>query len=121
MSEGTWCHIEIPCEDTDRAQKFYGECFGWTFQSVPEMGGYILYTTREGGIGGGMMKRPDQAPQQMINYVAVDTIEAAVERVENNGGTVIMPKQEVPGTGWFAIIGDPEGNSFGIWQQMQQG
>jgi len=114
--EGIWCHIEIPCQDVERAKTFYGECFGWQFQSMPGMG-YTLYS-KEGGIGGGMFQKPDEMPQQMVNYILVDDVDAAVKRVQNHGGCLVKEKTEVPQTGWFAIVADPEGNGFGLWQSM---
>jgi predicted enzyme related to lactoylglutathione lyase len=116
---GAWCHIEIGAKDPQAAKKFYGECFGWQFTEVPQMN-YILYQTGEGGIGGGIMPQGDY-PQQMINYVYVDDVDAAAQRVTNNGGKVIKERTEVPQTGWFAIVADPDGNTFGLWQGMGGG
>lgn len=120
MQEGMWCHVEIPVQDVERAQKFYSECFGWKFQSAEGMP-YHLYSTGEGGIGGGMMKPPPEYPHQMVNYVLVNDVEGATARVANNGGEVVVPKQEVPHMGWFTFVKDPEGNLFGLWQAMTQG
>jgi len=115
---GAWCHIEIAVDDTERAKKFYGECFGWKFTDVPQMGGYVLYESARGGIGGGIMKRPPEMPQQMVSYVLVDDVDAATERVKNQGGKVLKERTEVPQAGWFAVVSDPDGNAFGLWQGM---
>ena len=117
---GTWCHVEIGADDVARAKKFYGDCFGWTFRDIPEME-YALYETGEGGIGGGMMKRNENMPRQMVNYAFVEDVEASAKRVEECGGAVVMEKTEVPGAGWFSVVSDPEGNVFGIWQGMGKG
>ena len=119
-TEGIWCHIEIPSSDVQRCKSFYGEVFGWQFQEIPEMDDYVMYTTREGGIGGGISTRGDQTPPHMLNYVLVSDIETTVERVRNNGGNVLMEKTEVPNAGWFAIIQDPENNIFGIWKSQSE-
>ena len=39
----------------------------------------------------------------------------AVSKAETLGGTTIVPKTEVPGMGWFAIMTDPTGNRIGLW------
>ena len=118
---GMWCHIEIPVTDHARAKAFYSEVFGWTFQDVDMPGmKYTLYFTGEGGIGGGFMIPPEGAPKQIVNYILVDEIEPALERISQNGGKTIMPKQEVPQAGWFAIAADPDGNSIGIWKSAQK-
>ena len=115
--QGMWCHVEIPSTDPGKSKSFYSEVFGWKFHDVP-MGDktYSLYETGEGGIGGGVWDPPEGIPRQMINYIAVDEIEPVAESAEANGGKVVMPMQEIPGIGWFALITDPDGNVFGIWK-----
>jgi hypothetical protein len=41
-----------------------------------------------------------------------------VKKIEALGGTVIVPKMEVPGIGWWALALDPEGNQFAILQSV---
>ncbi len=115
--DGAWCHIEIAADDVEKAKNFYGECFGWKFTDIPDLN-YHIYTTREGHIGGGLVKKPEGFPNQMLNYVYVEDIDAASERVKNNGGRIVQPKGEVSETGWYTVVADPEGNVFGLWQRM---
>ena len=118
IAQGMWCHIEIPSSDTAKAKSFYGDVFGWTFQEVPiEESTYHLYFTGEGGIGGGIWDPPEGMPRQTINYINVEKIEPIVAAAEKKGGTVLVPKQEIPGIGWFSILTDPDGNLFGVWKQ----
>ena len=51
-----------------------------------------------------------------MNYVTVDSIDQTVEQGSRLGATVIRPKSPVPKMGWYAVIADPEGNVFGLWQ-----
>ena len=111
----TWCHVEIPSDDTKKSEQFYSDVFGWKFQNVPQMD-YTLYTTPE-GIGGGIMKRPEGMPPGLINYINVADIGPYLTRIESGGGSVIRPVTEIPGVGWFALVADPDGNSFGLWKQ----
>jgi hypothetical protein len=122
MTQGMWCHIEIPSKDTAKAKAFYSDVFGWKFTDFP-MGDhtYSLYETAEGGIGGGIWDPPQGVPRQMINYINVDEIEPIQKAAEAKGGKVVMPIQEVPGTGWFSLISDPDGNVFGVWKQNPAG
>lgn len=52
-------HFEIPVDGPDRADKFYGGVFGWSFQRFPGAPQYYgLATTGEGaGIDGALMQR----------------------------------------------------------------
>ena len=116
------CYFEIPVEDMTRAQGFYKELFQWQFDTLPGCPDSVDYwsiqtgTPDEPGMScGGMMKK--QAPTHMVTqYVNVDSIEAYIEKAQQLGGTMLMPKTSVPGKGYFAIFLDPEKNPLGLWQ-----
>ena len=120
MAEGipplnTWCHVEVYAKDVERAKSFYGEVFGWQFQHIPEMN-YTLYSTAKGSIGGGVSEASDETPNQLINYVYVEDIDATLSRIENNGGKTVIGTKAVGPVGWMALVEDPEGNLFGLWK-----
>ncbi len=116
------CHFEIPADDIERAQKFYGELFGWKIEKItgPTPMDYWLITTSAekaevGVLGGGMMKR--QTPEQQITiYINVPSVAEYVDKVTKLGGKVVFPKTAVPGMGYFAGCIDPENNGFGLWE-----
>lgn len=112
---GAWCHIEIPTTSPKKAKEFYGGLFGWTFRDVPELN-YVIFSTGEGAIGGGLWNPPPGMPRQITNYVSVEDVRSMVERVVSLGGKTIAPRTEVPGHGWFALVADPDGNVLGLWQ-----
>lgn len=37
------------------------------------------------------------------------------------GGSILVPKVEVPKMGWFAWFKNPEGNALGLWKPMMRG
>jgi predicted enzyme related to lactoylglutathione lyase len=119
MKEGMWCHVEIPAADAKKAQRFYGEVFGWKFTEIPEMS-YTLYETGEGGIGGGFWNPTAGMPKQILNYILVNEIEPVLARIARNGGKQVKEKTEVPGAGWFALASDPDGNVIGLWKSNEQ-
>jgi predicted enzyme related to lactoylglutathione lyase len=116
------CHFEIPADDVERAQKFYGELFGWKiekFTGPTPMAYWSITTSAEkegmGLLGGGMMQR--MAPQQQITiYIEVPSVDEYVDRVKKLGGQVCFPKTAVPGMGYFAVCLDLEHNGFGLWE-----
>lgn len=74
--------------------------------------------SQAGGINGGMLKRPEGfTPRGWVNYVNVESVDAAVERAKKLGAKVARPKAPVPSMGWFAMLTDPQGNSFAVWQE----
>ena len=122
----TIIHFEIPAEDVERLRKFYSQLFRWKIEKMPGPMDYWNIETvpidEEGnpvrpGVNGGMMKKedPEQSP---VNYISVESVDEYSEKIGDLGGRVIMPKQEVPGIGWFALALDPEGNLFGIFENV---
>ncbi|MCC6741894.1 MAG: VOC family protein [Planctomycetia bacterium] len=112
---GAWCHIEIPTTSPKKAKDFYGALFGWTFRDVPELN-YVIFSTGEGGVGGGLWNPPQGIPRQITNYVLVEDVRAMADKVVSLGGKTVTPRTEVPGHGWFALVADPDGNVLGLWQ-----
>jgi predicted enzyme related to lactoylglutathione lyase len=109
-------HFEIPVDDPDRAEKFYADVFGWSFQryeGAPEY--YGLATTGEGGpgINGALFQRGDAGVVSLT--MDVGSIEEATARIAEKGGRVLQGKMPIPGMGWFATCEDTEGNKFGVF------
>jgi predicted enzyme related to lactoylglutathione lyase len=64
-----------------------------------------------------MMKRPEgYNGHAWINYVSVDSLDAYVDHAQKLGAKVMKSKTPVPGMGWFAMLVDPQGNEFALWQ-----
>jgi len=124
----TIVHFEIPAKNTEKLKKFYSGVFGWKIKKgSEEMSGPMEYWLIETvpvdkqqrpirpGVNGGMYKKQDEKMKQ-VNYIAVESADAYIEKIKKLGGKIINPKQEVPQVGWVAIAEDPEGNQFGILQ-----
>jgi predicted enzyme related to lactoylglutathione lyase len=117
-------HFEIPFDDKARAMKFYSETFGWKLTDIPEMS-YVMAVSaavddqqqpkEPGAINGGLFQRPKEAPHPTL-YVAVDSIDKALEKVKAAGGKVVTPNTPIPGMGAYARIADTEGNVVGLFQ-----
>ena len=107
-------HVEVPAEDADRAQSFYGSLLGWQMQNVmPEFD----YRMADLGDGQGAAVYPSEERGLRV-YFGVDDIDAEVARARELGGQA-DDKQPVPGIGWFSGCTDPEGNRFFLWQSDQ--
>jgi len=116
---GEFSHIEFPADDVERAQRFYAAVFGWQFRPMEEMPGYVLYTAGPGELGGGIGKRGENAPQEVRNYITVDSIEDSLAAADANGGRVTVPKTDI-GFGWYAAVRDTEGNEIGLYRAREQ-
>ena len=115
----TIVHFEIPANDPEKVAGFYRSLFGWQIGKTPGEGTeyWLIQTVAEGehGVNGGIMRR--QNPQQPpLNYIGVESVAKAT----GLGATLAMPKQAVPGMGFFAVLLDPEGNPVALWEENAQ-
>jgi len=112
-------HFAIHADDLERARKFYGGVFGWTFQGlgggpmtdfcqIQDASGRLLAP-----LGAIQSRKFNSAPQPVIGFecsITVDDVNAAARAVEANGGQIVMPKTAIPGVGWVVKFLDTEGN-----------
>src|SRR5215208_887127 len=99
MAHGEYNHIEIPYDDEHRAKRFYTGVFGWQFSQIDGFPGYDLYTAGPGDLGGGLGKRGESAGNETRNYILVDSVEDAVTKIQELGGTITDPEERDPGHG----------------------
>ena len=110
-------HVEFGAQDVDRAAEFYKKVFGWQMNSWGGPEKYILATTgpdSQPGINGGIMRHHDGAARTVCT-IQVDSIESALQKIEDAGGKNVVPKMAVPTVGWLAYCTDTEGMLFGIF------
>ena len=123
-------HFEIPADDQGRATDFYRETFQWTINAMPEMDYNVVVTTPSdeqtgmpkspGAINGGLFAREGELTTPIIT-VDVEDIDATLAQVEKLGGSVVKPKDAIPGMGFYAYFKDTEGNVLGLWQNLPAG
>ncbi len=116
---GTPCWYELATSDLDGAARFYGTVLGWTVvDSGMEGFTYHLASTAEGHGVAGMMSNEHMAgaPPFWLVYFAVDGADQAAADVRARGGSVIVEPTDIPGTGRFAVVADPQGAGFGLLQ-----
>ncbi|MDZ4745204.1 MAG: VOC family protein [bacterium] len=113
-------HFEIPSDDPKRLKEFFTNTFGWSFEEYGDENYQFASTGEKSGLGidGAIMKR-NHPQQPVVNTIGVASVDDAVAKIEANGGTVVMPKQQVGDMGYVAYFKDPEGNIHGVWEAMQ--
>ena len=119
-------HFEIAADDPEKLASFYQQLFGWQIEEM-DMGGDSYWTivtgpvdeqgmpSQPGYINGGMSRRmsPDQ---RTSTFVDVESVDDYLAKAKDLGGTVLVEKTPVPQMGWLAMLQDPQGNPFGMWQ-----
>lgn len=113
----SWC--ELMTTDVPAAQQFYGQLFGWQMEDnpLPEMQmTYTVVKVGDRGVGG-IMPMPPQtmSPYPCWNsYVTVNDVDASAQLAEQLGAKVLVPPTDIPKTGRFSVIQDPQGAVFNI-------
>jgi predicted enzyme related to lactoylglutathione lyase len=114
MTKRNIVHIEIPARNAGETAKFYAGLFGWKITPMPEMN-YTLWEPAEGP-GGGFSELSDFTKAgEVLIYVDSADIESDLKKAEALGGKIVMPKSEIPNTGWFGVFSDPTGNKIALY------
>jgi hypothetical protein len=128
MKNNLVVHFEIYADDPDKLAKFYTTLFDWDIEPVPGMDYRMVNTVEtdatrrptQPGINGGLLKRPaGYSVSAPVNYVNVESLDTAVKRAQELGAKVTKGRSAVPGMGWFAMLIDPQGNHFAMWENDQ--
>jgi predicted enzyme related to lactoylglutathione lyase len=112
---GAWCWNELSTTDVERAKVFYGDLFGWEYES-DESG----YTTikNAGSRNGGMRKQGDRERRVEPSwrpYFTVESADHASDKALQGGGQVVVPPTDVS-RARLALIVDPQGAPFVVFQ-----
>jgi predicted enzyme related to lactoylglutathione lyase len=115
---GEVTHFEIYAEEPTELAEFYKDLFEWKIDKAPGIDYFHVQTgtADSSGIRGGLMRRPIEGPRSWVHYVSVESLDEMVERVQSLGGKLVRAKAAVPKVAWYAVVEDPEGNIFAMWQ-----
>ena len=119
-TSNTLAWFEVAADDADKAQRFYGELFDWSFTPDPDSETLGMDYRLIGVPGsdtpiGGVMATKGEIPEHAIFTIVVADVAATCAAAEGIGGTVVR-KETAPQAGpAFAYLRDPEGNLFGVF------
>ena len=111
-------HIEISANDPEKIIKFYTEVFNWKVTKWEGPVDYWLVSTGDPDAPGadGAFFRPHKEMTGTIATVEVEDIDAAEEKILQNGGEIVVEKNVIPGIGYQLYGKDVEGTIFGVHQ-----
>ncbi|MFT7649736.1 MAG: putative enzyme related to lactoylglutathione lyase [Candidatus Poriferisodalaceae bacterium] len=108
---------ELTTRDPEAAKPFYAAVLGWTYETVDMgTGDYILAQVDGRTVAAIMPMLGDEwgeLPSHWMAYIAVDDVDAIMERTTELGGTVSLPATDIP-PGRFGIINDPAGAAVSV-------
>jgi len=123
---GMFAWIELATSDQAGAKSFYTSLFGWSADDSPMAPGgfYTLFRQHGKQVGGGYTLMPDQVamhvPPNWLVYVSVESADAAIAKTKELGGNVLAGPIDVMDLGRMAILSDPTGAVFAVWQAKKQ-
>jgi len=119
MQTGRFVWFEYSSKDASKAQAFLGELFGWKTKEIQTPGGpYAMIAIGDETIGGYWPAPPPDVPQhaQWISHLQVENAVESAAKVKSLGGQVKMEPMKVGEFGTFAVVQDPTGAIFSLWQ-----
>ncbi|MFD9728385.1 VOC family protein [Streptomyces sp. NPDC059072] len=103
--------------DLDTAQRFYGAVAGWRFRRA-SLGEAFSVALLDGVpvAGIGALAGDLAVPVAWTPYFAVDDVDVAVDRIRERTGTIAVGPVSFESGGRGALVADPDGAVFGIWE-----
>jgi uncharacterized protein len=112
---GTFVWGELATSDLAKSKAFYSDVFGWGWGGADEYA--------EGQVAGrtvcGVMPRPPGMPADLpdhwLVYFGATDVDADAAKATALGATILVVPTDIPGTGRFAVLADPQGAAFGLF------
>jgi predicted enzyme related to lactoylglutathione lyase len=120
---GVPCWVDTSQPDPEAAADFYRGLFGWEFEDVmpPGSEGKYFIARLRGGDVAAVGSTPEAVPPMAMwnTYVRVESADEAASKVRDAGGGVLMEPFDVMDAGRMAVLTDPEGAAFNVWQAKE--
>ncbi len=116
-----WAWHEVMTNDVAAAKTFYTSLLGWSAQDLQMPTGPYTLFMKGGEQVAGCMAIPQGngqpvCPPNWLSYLRVDDVDATVARARELGARVDVAGMDIPGIGRFAVLGDPTGATFALFQ-----
>lgn len=119
---GEFCWNELMTPNPKEAKDFYKGLFGWEMLEH-DMGGMTYTILKNSGKDiGGIIETPkdkENIPPHWMTYITIDNLDESVKKAKSLGATIIVPSSAAGDFGRFAIIQDPTGAHFALWQSLE--
>jgi predicted enzyme related to lactoylglutathione lyase len=120
---GVPCWVDTSQPDPEAAVDFYSDLFGWEFRDAmpPESEGKYFIARLRGGDVAAVGSIPEGAPPMAMwnTYIWVESADQAAAKVLDAGGKALMDPFDVMDAGRMAVLADPEGAAFCVWQAKE--
>jgi len=120
---GTFCWPELYTNDQIGVKRFYTELFGWKVREIPMGPGavYMVFTLNGADAAACYGKTPEAyaqvlPPSHWMSYVSVADTDSVATTAKAAGGSIVKEPFDVPSTGRMAVLRDPTGAVFSLWE-----
>jgi uncharacterized protein len=121
---GVPCWVDTAQPDPQAAVRFYSGLFGWEFEDrmpADSPGQYFVAQLRGRDVAAVGSQPEGMPPTPVWNmYVCVDSADEAAAKVKDAGGSVPMEPFDVGSAGRMAVLTDPEGAAFCVWEPRER-
>jgi predicted enzyme related to lactoylglutathione lyase len=112
--EGVPCWVDAQLPDVEAGKRFYGELFGWTYRDAY---GSSVWALLDGEPVAALAHKADgRLPTVWTVYFATPDAGATSRRILAAGGQIVTAPLPVGDLGRTALVTDPEGAVFALWQ-----
>jgi uncharacterized protein len=112
---GAFTWSELSTADIGKSKAFYSEVFGWGWGGSDEYAEAQVSGRAIGGVMPRPAAMPSEAPDSWLVYFGAADVDADAKRAADLGATVIVEPTDIPGTGRFAVLLDPQGAAFALF------
>ncbi len=121
---GTFSWVDYSAKDLEGAKAFYSALFGWSLIEVPApCEPYVMAQVSGKDVAAitGLSEDESQqgVPPHWNSYVTVEDVNATATKIKDLGGQVLAEPFDVMEAGRMAVVADPIGAVFCIWQARQ--
>jgi len=113
---GTFCWVDLSTPDAAAAKNFYTQLFGWTADDMPAGPDMIYTMLLKDGKEAAALSESKERPPFWQSYVSVGSVDDVAAKVEGLGGKVVMAPFDVLDVGRMAVLQDPTGATFNLWE-----
>lgn len=115
---GAPCWADLWTTDVEGSRRFYGQLFGWeALEPSAEFGGYWMFNRGDWPTAGGMGSMGDlTADNTWKPYFCTRDMAVSLEKARAGGATIHSGAMPVADLGVQAVLTDPSGAVFGLWQ-----
>jgi uncharacterized protein len=107
---------ELATSDLAKSKQFYTAVFGWGWGGSDQ---YAEAQVSGRTIAAAQPRPPDlpaEAPDNWLVYFGSTDVDADAKTAMALGATVLVEPRDIPGTGRFTVLADPQGATFALFK-----